>query len=91
LARDSQKKPTAVGTPPNPYLIRFTAPKKLVGYLNRLARDTMLGDTAHEVALALLMVEAERRLVSEFHAKEVPTAEPAVPSPATSQDHPTTT
>jgi len=64
--------------------IRFTAPAKLVGYLNRLARDTMLGDTANEVALALLMVEAERRLLSDFHSREVPTAEEPAPQAAKS-------
>jgi len=61
--------------------IRFTAPNKLVGYLNLLARETMLGDNANDVALALLTVEAERRLMADFQDKRVPTAD-APPSDA---------
>ena len=37
----------------------------------------MLGATAHEVALALLTIEAERRLLTDFHKVTVPTAEPS--------------
>jgi hypothetical protein len=60
----------------NPNIIQFTAPPKLVGYLTLLARDTILGSTAHEVALALLTIEAERRLLSDYHRQIVPVAEP---------------
>ena len=57
-------------------IIKFTAPPRLVGYLNFLARDTMLGTTANDVALHLLTVEAERRLAAEYHQQNPPSAEP---------------
>jgi hypothetical protein len=76
LADTDQEKPKAAA---NPNLIRFTAPAKLTGYLTLLARDTILGDTAHEVALALVTAEAERRLLADYHKVAVPTAEPRDP------------
>ncbi len=60
----------------NPNLIRFTAPPKLVGYLTLLARDTVLGETAHAVALTLVTIEAERRLLSDYQKVTVPTLDP---------------
>ena len=66
----------------NPNLIRFTAPAKLVGYLTLLARDTILGDTASEVALAFVTIEAERRLLADYHKMTVPTAPIPPPAPA---------
>lgn len=72
MAESGDEKPkSATGN-----VIRFTAPPKLVGYLALLARETMLGATANEVALALLTIEAERRLLSDYHKVTVPTADP---------------
>jgi hypothetical protein len=56
--------------------IRFNAPMKLVGYLELLARDTLLGASANDVALALLTVEVERRLFADYHSKTIPVTEP---------------
>ena len=56
--------------------IRFTPSPKLMGYLWLLARDTMLGETANDVAERLLTVEAERRFLEGYHAKTIPTAAP---------------
>jgi len=56
--------------------IRFTPPPKLLGYLTLLARDTLLGSTASEVALHLVTIEAERRLHDDYQAKAVPIADP---------------
>ncbi len=53
--------------------IRFTPSPKLLGYLRLLARDTMLGATANDVAEKLLTDEAERRFLDGYHAKAVPT------------------
>lgn len=60
--------------------LRFSVPAKLAGYLTLLARDTMVGASVNDVAVALLSAEAERRLLAGFHTVIVPIAEPkAVP------------
>jgi hypothetical protein len=60
----------------DPKEVRFTPSAKVMGYLRRLAQDTLLGSTVNEVALMLLTVELERRLLADYHLKIVPTIEP---------------
>ena len=55
--------------------LRLSVPLKLAGYLTLLARDTMLGASMNDVAITLLTLEAERRLLSKYHAETIPLAE----------------
>ena len=66
-----------IGRPENPQktdTVEVTLPVSAVGYLNFLAKNTMLGATANEVAALILKNELARMLQVEKDRPVIPTA-----------------
>jgi len=55
--------------------LRFDVAKPLADYLSLLAKNSILGVTANDVARVLLINEVQRLIDSGYHAKDVPRIE----------------
>lgn len=52
--------------------IKLRVPKTLIGYLSVLAKDSMMGASANDIAVHLLTKEVQRLFDGDAHSKKIP-------------------